>query len=95
MEVAARANTSRCLQQKHLPPTSSGDSWNWKKWISQDGTKNKKKRILKNVPLQDLAADSLLSHSDCTSEIYTNMSFEGILNFKHVSLPLQFIYIFR
>lgn len=57
--------------------------------------KIKEKSILKTVALQDLAADSLLSHSDCTSEIYTNMSFEGILNFKHVSLPLEFIYIFR
>lgn len=67
---------------------------NWKKWISQDGKENKKKRILKNVALQDLAADSLLGHSDCTSEIYTNVYFEGILNFKHVSLPLEFIYTY-
>lgn len=63
--------------------------------VKEKKKKTKQRRILKNVALQDLAADSLLSHSDCTTEIYTNMSLEGILNFKHVSLSLEFIYIFR
>lgn len=57
----------------------------------------KEKRILKNAAheLQDLTADFLLHHTDCNSEIYTNMSFKGILNFKHVSLSLEFIHVFR
>lgn len=52
-------------------------------------------RILKNMAreLHVWTADFLLYHADCNSEIYTNMSFKGILNFKHLHLSLEFRYL--